>query len=62
MPLLVGRDMWYLHDRAPTHSARDVKNWLDPNLENRWIGRNGSVLWPARSPDLNLYDFFYGAT
>jgi hypothetical protein len=50
------------HDGAPAHSPRDVENWLDPNLENRWIGCNVSVLWPARSPDLNLYDFFYGAT
>jgi hypothetical protein len=31
---------------------------LDANLENRWIGRNGPVLWPARSPDLNPCDFF----
>jgi hypothetical protein len=50
--------MWYLHDGASAHSARGVKNWLDANLENRWIGRNGPVLWPARSPDLNPCDFF----
>jgi hypothetical protein len=58
VPLQVRRDMWYLHDGAPAHSARGVKNWLDANLENRWIGRNGPVLWPARSPDLNPCDFF----
>jgi hypothetical protein len=39
-------------------SARGVKNWLDANLENQWIGCNGPVLWPARSPDLNPCDFF----
>jgi hypothetical protein len=50
--------MWYLHDGAPGHSTPGVKNWLDANLENRWIGRNGPVLWPARSPDLNPCDFF----
>jgi hypothetical protein len=44
VPLQVRRDMWYLHDRAPAHSARAVKNWLNANLENRWIGRNGPVL------------------
>jgi hypothetical protein len=60
VPLQVRRDMWYLHDGAPAHSARAVKNWLNANLENRWIGRNGPVLWPARSPDLNSCDFFYG--
>jgi hypothetical protein len=58
VPLEVRRDMWYLHDGAPAHSARGVKNWFDANLENRWIGRNGPVLWPARSPDLNPCDFF----
>jgi hypothetical protein len=31
---------------------------MDSNLENRWIGRDGPVLWPARSPDLNTCDFF----
>jgi hypothetical protein len=59
VPLEVRRDMWYLHDGAPAHSARGVKNWFDANLENRWIGRNGPVLWPARSPDLNPCDFFF---
>jgi hypothetical protein len=58
VPLQVRRDMWYLHDGAPAHSARGVKNWLDANLENRWIGRNGPVLWPARAPELNPCDFF----
>jgi hypothetical protein len=29
-------------------------------LENRWIGRNGPVLWPARSTDLSPCDFFMG--
>jgi hypothetical protein len=56
VPLQVRRDMWYLHDGAPAHSARGVKNWLDANLENWWIGRNGPVLWPARSPNLKPYD------
>jgi hypothetical protein len=31
---------------------------MDSNLENRWIDRDGPVLWPARSPDLNTCDFF----
>jgi hypothetical protein len=64
VPLQIRRDMWYLHDGAPAHSARGVKNWLDAILENRWIGRNGPVLWPARSPDNRtsiLVTFFYGA-
>ncbi|CAH1378390.1 unnamed protein product, partial [Tenebrio molitor] len=35
-----------------------VRNWLNENFSGRWIGRNGPVAWPARSPDLNLCDFF----
>jgi hypothetical protein len=57
---LLGRDIWYLYEGAPAHSTRDFKNWLDANLENRWIVRNGPVLWPARSQDLNPCDFFMG--
>jgi hypothetical protein len=53
MQLLVRRDMWYLYEGAPAYSTRDFKNWLDANLENRWVVRIGPVLWPARSPDLN---------
>jgi hypothetical protein len=55
VPLQVRRHMWYLHDGP--HEV--LINWLDANLENRWIGRNGPVLWPARSPDLNPCDFFF---
>ncbi|VEN48550.1 unnamed protein product, partial [Callosobruchus maculatus] len=25
----------------------------------RWIGRSGTIAWPARSPDLNPLDFLY---
>jgi hypothetical protein len=53
--LLVQRN---IHDGAPVHSARNVKIWLDANLENPWIGRKSPVLWPGRSPDLNPCDFF----
>ncbi|XP_058809861.1 prothymosin alpha-B-like [Phymastichus coffea] len=27
-----------------------------------WIGNNGPVRWPARSPDLNSLDYFYWGT
>jgi hypothetical protein len=50
--------MWYLHDGAPCHFAQVVQNWLNENFSGRWIGRNGPVAWPARSPDLNPCDFF----
>lgn len=58
VPLAVRRDMWFLHDGAPAHYFGEVRTWLDNNFPEKWIGRNGPVLWPARSPDLNPCDFF----
>lgn len=31
---------------------------LNANYPNKWIGRNGPIAWPPRSPDLNSLDFF----
>lgn len=58
MPLNIRRNMFYMHDGAPAHFARNVREWLDEHFPNRWIGRGGPILWPARSPDLNPLDFF----
>ena len=32
--------------------------FLTETFGNRWIGRNGPIAWPARSPDLTPLDFF----
>ena len=50
--------MWFLHDGAPAHYGRDVREYLDECFPNRWIGRGGSIRWPPRSPDLNPMDYF----
>jgi hypothetical protein len=39
---------------APPHFSRNVREFLDNQYPQRWIGRGGSHHWPARSPDLNL--------
>jgi len=31
---------------------------LDATFPNRWIGTDGPTLWPPRSPDITLLDFF----
>lgn len=49
---------WYQHDGAPAHSSSQARAWLDVAFPGHWIGRNGPVLWPARSPDLSPLDFF----
>jgi len=43
---------------AATHSGRQVQEYLTTTYNNRWIGRNGPIAWPATSPDLTPMDFF----
>lgn len=47
----------YQHDGAYPQSAGVTRNFLNENYENRWIGRGGTIEWPARSPDLNPCDY-----
>jgi hypothetical protein len=56
LPLAVRERIWYLHDGAPCHYPLIVREWLNNNFPERWIGRNGPVAWPPRSPDLNSCD------
>lgn len=58
IPLGFRQNMWYMHDGAPAHFARTVRDTLNTAFPGRWIGRGGPVAWPARSPDLNPLDFF----
>ncbi|GBP48001.1 hypothetical protein EVAR_83702_1 [Eumeta japonica] len=57
--LIDRRHMWYQQDGCPAHFAVQVKDFLDQEYPGRWIGRSGTISWPARSPDLNILDFFY---
>lgn len=50
--------LWFQHDGAPPHFHRDVQNYLNEWMENRWMGRGGPIAWPARSPDMTLLDYF----
>ena len=47
----------YQQDRAPPHWSMDVQRSLNTTYPNRWIGRDGSLFWPPRSPDLTPLDF-----
>lgn len=51
-------EVMFQQDGAPPHYAIAVRNYLNENYPGRWIGRRGSVEWPARSPDLSPLDFF----
>lgn len=50
-------DVIFQHDGAQAHFARTVRDFLDDKFET-WIGRRGTIEWPARSPDLTPPDFF----
>lgn len=51
--------VWYQHDGAPAHSSRVVVECLNDAFPDSWIGRNGPILWPPRSPDMSPLDFFF---
>ena len=48
----------FQQDGASPHSGSDVRWFLYATFPNRWIGRDGPTLWPPRSPDITLLDFF----
>lgn len=58
IPLAVRTRMWFMHDGAPAHFSRVVRNLLNTSYRGRWIGRGGTVNWPPRSPDLNPLDYY----
>jgi hypothetical protein len=51
-------EIYFQQDGAPPHCHREVRAYLDITLPDRWIGRRGSVEYPAPSPDLTPIDFF----
>lgn len=52
------RGMLFQHDGAPPHFSIQVREHLDNEYPNRWIGRGGPHEWPPRSPDCNPCDYF----
>lgn len=60
IPLNERATMWWQQDGAPAHFDRRVRSHLDMYFQERWIGRNGTIPWPARSPDITPLDFFFG--
>lgn len=34
-----------------------VRNYFDAVFSDRWIGRRGSIAWPARSSDITSLDY-----
>lgn len=59
LPLMEATNLFYQQDGAPIHNVRIVRDLLNNNFENNWIGCNGPIRWPPRSPDLTPLDFFF---
>lgn len=58
LPQDLKNNMYFHQDGAGPHNARIVRDYLNETYEERWIGTNGPVRWPPRSPDLNPLDFY----
>lgn len=62
LPLAYYDNIWFQQDGAPPHNTRQVTDYLTQRFGERWIGNNGPVKWPARSPDLSVLDTFLWGT
>ena len=52
-------DVFFQQDGAPPYWGVDVCRFLDETFPNRWIGRDGPIPWPPRSPDITPLDYFF---
>ena len=48
----------FQQDGAPPHWGLHVRGFLNQTFPDRWIGRDGPIPWPPRSPDITPLDFF----
>lgn len=48
----------FQQDGTPCHYATIVRNYLNEQFPNRWIGRGSNRPWPATSSDLTPFGFF----
>jgi len=55
-------DGFYQQDRAPPHYHRDVRAFLNENLQGHWIGQRGTFEFPPCSPDFTPLDFYLWGT
>ncbi|CAK9829671.1 Transposable element Tc3 transposase [Anthophora retusa] len=60
VPLNVRNQIIFQNDGCPAHQRLTVRNFLNEQFPNRWIGRSGPILWPPRSPDLTPVYYVWG--
>jgi hypothetical protein len=62
MPILEEEDpddMLFQQDGAPPHFHKEVTDFLNRQLPDKWFGKGGPVTWPPRSPDLAPLNLFF---
>lgn len=52
------RSFVFQHDGCPAHWRITVREYLNDAFPDSWIGRDGPIPWPPRSPDLTPLDFY----
>jgi hypothetical protein len=57
VPLVVRECVQFMHDGAPAHFSRVVRDVLNSTYHNRRIGREGPTAWTPSSSDLHPLDF-----
>ena len=50
----------FQQDKAPCHFALRVRQFLNQEFSNRWIGRGKPFHWPPRLSDLTPLDCLWG--
>jgi hypothetical protein len=58
VPLAVRARMQYVHDGAPVHFSRSVRDVPSNTSHVWWIGRGEPTAWLPLSPDLNSIGFY----
>ena len=51
-------NLWFMQDGATCHTTLHSVALLREIFPNHLISLRGDICWPARSPDLNPWDFF----
>ena len=52
----------FQQDGALPHWGLHVRVFLNETFPDRWIGRDGRILWPPRSPDITPWTSFFEVT
>jgi len=56
--LIKMKTQWFQQDRAPPHTAKETRRFLNQHFEGRFISLYDAVEWPLYSPDITPPDFF----